>query len=246
MKGKEKFTKAEISELKLLIQKRCNAPSCKQKAIRDKMRTIGFYGRDDFGINDMTIEKFESLISNGRIKIIQDETVIPHDNIKKQIQISLKEEVTESIPPLIDENSEILILGTMPGTESLNKGEYYASNSNSFWKIIDKLLNNKKGFNNYQEKVTCLKQYHIALWDVIASCKRQGSADNNISNVKLNDIDSLLEQYPRIRKIICNGKKAAEYLMVNGIESVTAESTSNANAKPLDIKIEDWKSKLEI
>ena len=246
MKGKNKFTEAEISELKLLIQKRCNAPSSKQKAIRDKMRAIGFYGKADFNINDMTIEKFESLIRDGRIKIIQDETAIPDDNIKKQMQTTLQEEIIESFPPLIDENSEVLIVGTMPGTESLREGEYYASNSNSFWKIIDKLLNNGKGFGNYQEKVTCLKEHHIALWDVIASCERQGSADNNISDVKLNDIDNLHKQYPRIRKIICNGKKAAEYLMVNGIESVKAESTSNANAKPLDIKIEDWKSKLEI
>lgn len=246
MKGKNKFTEAEISKLKMLIKERCNAPSGKQKSIRDKMRRIGFYGGDDFYIKDMTVEKFENLIRDGRIKIIKGEAVIPQDNVKKQMQTTLQEEMIESFPPLIDENSEILIVGTMPGTESLREGEYYASNSNSFWKIIDKLLNNGKGFGNYQEKVACLKEHHIALWDVIASCERQGSADNNISDVKLNDIDNLHKQYPRIRKIICNGKKAAEYLMVNGIESVKAESTSNANAKPLDIKIEDWKSKLEI
>lgn len=73
MKGKEKFIKAEISGLKLLIQKRCNAPSYKQKAIRNKMRAIGFYGRDNFGIVDMTIEKFEDLIENNQITIIDAE-----------------------------------------------------------------------------------------------------------------------------------------------------------------------------
>lgn len=245
MKGKDKFTEAEISKLKMLIQKRCNTPSNQQKAVRDKMRAIGFYG-SDFGIKDMTIEKFEGLIRDGHIKIIKEGTVISQDSVKKQMQSTLQEEITESLPPLIDENSEILILGTMPGTESLRKGEYYASNNNSFWKIVDKLLNKGQGFNNYQEKVTCLKRHYIALWDVIASCNRQGSADNHITNEELNDMDNLLEQYPRIRKIICNGKKASEYIKVSQIESVTAESTSNANPKPLDVKIEDWKLKLEI
>lgn len=70
MKGKNTFTEAEITQLKRLIVERCNAPSSKQKAIRDKMRAIGFYGRDDFGIVDMTVEKFEGLIKNKDIKVV--------------------------------------------------------------------------------------------------------------------------------------------------------------------------------
>lgn len=73
MKGKDKFTEAEISKLKMLIQKRCKTPSNQQKAIRNKMRAIGFYGQDDFGIVDMTIEKFEYLIENNQITIIDAE-----------------------------------------------------------------------------------------------------------------------------------------------------------------------------
>ena len=70
MKGKNTFTKAEIAQLKQLIVKRCNAPSSEQKAIRDDMRAIGFYGRDDFGIVGMTVEKFEELIKNKDIKVV--------------------------------------------------------------------------------------------------------------------------------------------------------------------------------
>lgn len=57
MKGKNKFTKAESS---------------KQKSIRAKMRKLGFYGGDDFGIKDLTIEKFEELIKKGDIVILED------------------------------------------------------------------------------------------------------------------------------------------------------------------------------
>lgn len=69
MKGKNEFTKAEIAQLKSLITERCKAESSKQKSIRDKMRKLGFYGRDDFGINDMTIEKLNQLIEDKKIKI---------------------------------------------------------------------------------------------------------------------------------------------------------------------------------
>ena len=70
MKGKNVFTRSEIEYLKELIKERCTADSSKQKGIRAKMRKVGFYGKDDFGITDMTIEKFEELINSGAIKVI--------------------------------------------------------------------------------------------------------------------------------------------------------------------------------
>lgn len=69
-KGKTSFTKVEIKKLKVLIENRCNASRDEQKKIRNQMRNIGFYGRDDFGIIDMTIEKFEGLIKTEKIKIV--------------------------------------------------------------------------------------------------------------------------------------------------------------------------------
>ena len=69
MKGKNEFTKEKIAQLKSLITERCKADSSKQKGIRAKMRRLGFYGGDDFGINDMTIEKFEQLIKSEKIKV---------------------------------------------------------------------------------------------------------------------------------------------------------------------------------
>ena len=69
MKGKNKFSTEEANELRMLIRQRCNADRSQQKSIRAKMRRIGFYGGDDFGITDMTIEKFENLIRTGQIFI---------------------------------------------------------------------------------------------------------------------------------------------------------------------------------
>lgn len=245
MKGKDTFTKNEMARIKQLIIERCHAPSSKQKAIRDKMRAIGFYG-SDFGIKDMTIEKFENLIRDGRIKIIKEGTAISQGSIKEQIHTTSQEKVIESFPPLINENSEILILGTMPRNDSLSLNQYYASSNNSFWEIISALFHEGKGFKNYEEKTACLKKHHIALWDVLSSCNREGSLDSNIHDEELNDIDTLLEEYPNIRRIIFNGKKPSEYYTPpKRIDYAVAQSTSNANAKKLDVKIEDWATKLK-
>ena len=71
MKGKNKFSTEEENELRMLIRQRCNADRSQQKSNRDKMRKIRFSGRDDFGIVDMTIVKFDNLIRTGQI-IIED------------------------------------------------------------------------------------------------------------------------------------------------------------------------------
>lgn len=71
MKGKNQFTQAEINELTRLIVLRNNTISSKQKSVRDKMRKIGFYGRDDWGITDMQVSDLQMLINTGEIKIIK-------------------------------------------------------------------------------------------------------------------------------------------------------------------------------
>lgn len=106
----------------------------------------------------------------------------------------------QSLPPIIDESSEILILGTMPGKESLRSKEYYASPNNSFWKIMKRLFNSNMEFKDYEEKISCLKKHHIALWDTLQSCERESSLDSNIKEEEYNDIDGLLNRYPKIKK----------------------------------------------
>ena len=75
MKGKSTFTQAEISELKKLIKERVKAERSRQKGIRAKMRRIGFYGSDDFGVFDMQLSDFEQLIKSGKITISDQNSV---------------------------------------------------------------------------------------------------------------------------------------------------------------------------
>lgn len=148
------------------------------------------------------------------------------------------------IPPVENSDATLLILGTMPGDESLMKQEYYANSRNRFWKIISSVFNKNLKECNYEEKISFLKKNHIALWDVLKSAHRKGSADANILNERMNDLETFLKTHPKIKKIGFNGKTPREYfesikskLSLNGIELITLPSTSGANGY---FKLEPW------
>ncbi|WP_435524494.1 DNA-deoxyinosine glycosylase [Chryseobacterium indoltheticum] len=107
----------------------------------------------------------------------------------------------------MDKYSEILILGSIPRVKSLEKQQYYAHPQNKFWKIIFELFN-EKFTEDYVERIDVLKKNHIAIWDVIDSCERKGSLDSEIKNEEANQIPELLENYPNIKAIFCNGGKS--------------------------------------
>lgn len=116
-----------------------------------------------------------------------------------------------SFPPVVGENPKILILGSMPGEESLRQQQYYAFPQNVFWKIMGELF----GFSReipYEERLEILKKNGIALWDSLASCRREGSLDTKITNPVPNDILSLVKKNPSIRKILCNGSASWNFL----------------------------------
>ncbi|WP_312323739.1 DNA-deoxyinosine glycosylase, partial [Soonwooa sp.] len=117
-----------------------------------------------------------------------------------------------SFPAVIHEDSEILILGSIPGVKSLEMQEYYAHPQNKFWSIIFELFN-EDFTKDYQRKLQILKKNKIALWDVIDSCERKGSLDSEIKNEKENDILKLLKDYPNLKVIFCNGQKSYKNLI---------------------------------
>lgn len=71
-KRKDSFTESEIEQLFDLIHQRITSPSDKQKRIREKIRKLGFWGRDDWGIYDLHAKDIALLIQDGRIKIIRN------------------------------------------------------------------------------------------------------------------------------------------------------------------------------
>ncbi|MBQ8458629.1 DNA-deoxyinosine glycosylase [bacterium] len=155
----------------------------------------------------------------------------------------------KSFKPSVDNNSKILILGSMPGVKSLEEQQYYAHPQNRFWKVMGAICDepNLSEFD-YDTKLKTLLNNNIALWDTIKSCKREGSLDSDIQNEKPNNIKGLLKKYPNIKTICLNGNKS--YSAFNKYfpdlsEKYTCHkmpSTSPANARySLDKLIEEWK-----
>lgn len=112
----------------------------------------------------------------------------------------------ESFAPVVDVDSEILILGSMPGAESLRLGQYYANPRNAFWQILASLTGNDNGLS-YVLRLKLLNDHRIALWDVLRACERSGSLDSaiKISSIDTNDFQTFLANNSRIRRIFFNG-----------------------------------------
>jgi hypoxanthine-DNA glycosylase len=150
-----------------------------------------------------------------------------------------------SFIPIANRNSTILILGTMPGNDSLKYAQYYAHPRNVFWKLLFEIYNTKYAAE-YNLKKQLLQNNHIALWDVLEGCFRQSSLDSDITEEKPNDIEVFLEKYPNIKHIVFNGKAAQQYFKKYfkhiSVSSIVMPSTSPANAIPYAKKLAEWKN----
>lgn len=114
-----------------------------------------------------------------------------------------------SFPPVADRNARILILGSMPGQRSLDTQQYYAHPHNAFWKIMGELTGAHPALP-YAQRLQVMQNAHVALWDVLHSCERQGSLDSNIEAEQVNDFEKFFKRHPRITRICFNGAKAEE------------------------------------
>lgn len=148
------------------------------------------------------------------------------------------------IPPLYDEFSRVLILGSFPSVKSREQQFFYGHKQNRFWRVMAQVLDCPVPVS-IEQKREMLLSHHIAVWDVIAGCEITGSSDASIRNVTPNDLSEILT-CADIREIYTNGGKAGQlykkYIYpANGREAVTLPSTSPANAGySLEKLVEAW------
>ena len=141
--------------------------------------------------------------------------------------------LSHPIPPLYNGDSEILILGSFPSVKSRETMFFYGHPQNRFWKVMAKVYESDEP-KTIEEKRAFVLKNHVALWDVIASCDIEGSADSSIKNVQPNDLTPILNT-ANIRQIFANGKTAERYynryiLPTLGRAAICLPSTSPANA----------------
>ena len=150
-----------------------------------------------------------------------------------------------SFDPIVDHNTRILVLGSIPGVKSLEKIEYYGNKQNQFWKIMFSLLKQESVPECYKNKVSFLQENGIGLWDVVQHCERKGSLDIAIKNQEINDFDSFFNEHPQIATLLFNGKMAYQFFykkfgQIKGITYYVMPSTSPANTMTFEKKLSEW------
>lgn len=141
--------------------------------------------------------------------------------------------IKHPIEPVYNESSKILILGSFPSVKSREEGFFYGHPQNRFWRVLSALLERELP-STTEEKKTFLLTHRIAVWDVIASCEIEGSADSTIKSVTPNDLNIILSAAD-IKAIFVNGKTAEKYynkyiLKALNRPAILLPSTSPANA----------------
>lgn len=116
-----------------------------------------------------------------------------------------------SFAPAYHSDCRVLILGSLPGDESLRQGQYYAHARNAFWQIMAELLGIPREAA-YEERIAQLNAAGVALWDVVSSARRFGSLDVHMEKIAPNDILWLVRQLPSLTIIGCNGAAAYRIL----------------------------------
>lgn len=141
-------------------------------------------------------------------------------------------EVVHDFQPVYDKSSRILILGSIPSAASRQQGFYYMHPQNRFWKVLERILDRDKT-DTIASKKQMLLTNNIALWDVLASCNIEGSADSSIQSPQINDFQLLFDK-TEIERVYTNGRKAHELysrsVFAERHPAVYLPSTSPANA----------------
>ncbi len=160
-------------------------------------------------------------------------------------------EVQHSIPPVWNEQSRVLILGTMPSPKSRQAGFFYMHPQNRFWSVMSGVFGEEFKFpNDIAERRDFLLRHKLAMWDVLASCKIEGAADSSIRDAVPNDFTQIFEN-AQIHDVYCTGHTAyglwnkycaEKYEQRYNLVAHCLPSTSPANAQwKIDKLIEEYK-----
>lgn len=117
--------------------------------------------------------------------------------------------VKHGFAPVVDADTRLLVLGSLPGDASLAQDQYYAHRQNQFWRLMSAVIEVDLPPLAYAARLAALLEHGVGLWDVVARAQRDGSLDSGIRNHVHNDLPGLLAGLPRVNTIAFNGGTAA-------------------------------------
>lgn len=149
-------------------------------------------------------------------------------------------------PPVVDDATRILILGSFPGEASLAAQQYYAHPRNQFWRLLSAVLQDELVALPYEQRLPRLLWHGVGLWDVLGACEREGSLDAAIRRPQANEFAMLKHQCPRLEKVCFNGKASGRFepiFAAAGFRTLVLPSSSPANAQlSFEEKLRQWKN----
>lgn len=156
------------------------------------------------------------------------------------------DEVKRSFPPVVDAGTRVLVLGSLPGEESLARRQYYGNPRNHFWRLIGAVAGVDLVPLPYEQRLEALLAAGIGLWDTVGSAARRGSLDGAIKAHRANDLAALVQTLPRLRAVGFNGGKSASLglpLLAGraDLALIPLPSSSPAYTIPFDAKLAAWK-----
>ena len=160
------------------------------------------------------------------------------------------------LAPLVSSQTRLLILGSFPGVASLQAQQYYGHPQNQFWRALSAILGDIDASrpmdtcaSSYQIRSEWLLSKKLGVWDVYASCEREGSLDSKIRQPVLNDFSTLKTLCPDLQAIAHNGGesfKHAKHTQNLGVPVFKLPSTSPANASwSFERKVAAWRDVFE-
>ncbi len=152
----------------------------------------------------------------------------------------------QGLPPVIARGTRLVVLGSFPGAASLAARQYYAHPRNQFWLLLSALWGVDLIALPYTQRLAVMRKRGLGLWDVYASCQREGSLDTAIKDAQPNDLASLRRRAPSLQAIAHNGGESARFMRATaalGVPVVRLPSTSPANASwSFDRKLAAWRA----
>jgi hypoxanthine-DNA glycosylase len=136
-------------------------------------------------------------------------------------------------PAVVDANTRVLILGSLPGEASLAAAQYYGNPRNAFWRLLETVLDTPLVPLAYEDRLAALRSRGVGLWDVIAEAERPGSLDAAIRDPAASNLLALIETLPALRVVAFNGGTAAKLgsrLIGDRIATLALPSSSPAHA----------------
>jgi len=139
----------------------------------------------------------------------------------------------QGLPPVAGRDTRLLLLGSFPGAASLGAQRYYAHPRNQFWPLVSSVLGDDLVPLPYAKRLARLRAHRVGLWDVYASCEREGSLDSAIREATLNDLAGLRARLRGLRGVAHNGGESARAMRLTaqlGVPVFRLPSSSPANA----------------